>query len=158
VGTNGNISADPLFCDPDENDFRLADISACCEANSPCGELIGASATGCGPLDLIVVVNPEGTGDHPDIQTAIDELWGYINPAGKIVITPQFENADEFTDGLAAIKINSKWGYVNKAGHVVIEPNLDRVYAFQNGVALVRVDNQLKYIDKKGNTVWQFEE
>jgi hypothetical protein len=74
------------------------------------------------------------------------------------VIQPQFENADEFSGGLAAVKVNSQWGYVNKAGHVVIEPKLDRVYSFSSGLALVRAGNQLKYIDIKGNIVWQFEE
>ena len=71
---------------------------------------------------------------------------------------PQFENADEFSEGLAAVKVKNKWGYINSAGQVVVEPNLDRVYTFQNSLALIRIGNQLQYIDKKGNSVWQFED
>jgi predicted outer membrane repeat protein len=51
-GINGNISEDPLFCDPDTDDFRLDDDSPCAAGNHPdgwdCG-LIGASPVGCGP-------------------------------------------------------------------------------------------------------------
>ena len=74
------------------------------------------------------------------------------------MISAQFENADEFSEGFAAVKINGKWGYINKAGHLVIEPKLDRVYSFQHGLALIRVGNQLEYIDKTGKPLWQFEE
>jgi hypothetical protein len=47
-GTNGNISADPLFCDPENGDFRLDRDSPCApEENPDCG-LIGAWPIGCG--------------------------------------------------------------------------------------------------------------
>lgn len=45
-GTEGNFSADPLFCDPQNGDFQLQEDSPC----GPSGEcgLIGAGAVGCG--------------------------------------------------------------------------------------------------------------
>ncbi|MFC1572520.1 right-handed parallel beta-helix repeat-containing protein, partial [Candidatus Eisenbacteria bacterium] len=76
-GTDGgdNISLHPRFCDADSEDLTLADNSPCAPANSPCGELIGAGETGCGPHDLSVIVKPDGTGDYTDIQTAIDAVY-----------------------------------------------------------------------------------
>ncbi|MBD3336096.1 MAG: hypothetical protein GF355_11335 [Candidatus Eisenbacteria bacterium] len=51
VGTNGNISLDPLFCDLENSDFRLHADSPCAPGNHPddydCG-LIGAYDVGCG--------------------------------------------------------------------------------------------------------------
>ncbi|MFC1573204.1 C25 family cysteine peptidase, partial [Candidatus Eisenbacteria bacterium] len=75
-GTDGgdNISAHPRFCDADSPELTLGSNSPCAVANSPCGELIGAGDVGCGDVELIVVVNPEGTGDYVDIQTAIDDV------------------------------------------------------------------------------------
>lgn len=44
---NGNISADPLFCDRDDIDLRLQPDSPCAPDNNDCGELIGAVQVGC---------------------------------------------------------------------------------------------------------------
>ena len=47
-GIRGNISADPLFCAPGEDDFRLQEGSPCApDYNPDCG-LIGAWPVGCG--------------------------------------------------------------------------------------------------------------
>ena len=41
------IIADPMFCNPDEDEFGLYDISPAAPANNPCGELIGAYPVMC---------------------------------------------------------------------------------------------------------------
>lgn len=42
--------------------------------------------------------------------------WGFINANNQVVISPRFEDAKEFKDGRAAVKMNGKWGYINKRG------------------------------------------
>ncbi len=52
IGTNGNISEDPLFCDPAAGNFRLEPTSPCTPHTPPnpeCG-LIGAHPVGCDPM------------------------------------------------------------------------------------------------------------
>jgi hypothetical protein len=46
--SNGNFSADPLFCDTTSGDFHLQSNSPCAPANNSCGELIGALPVACG--------------------------------------------------------------------------------------------------------------
>lgn len=74
LGQSGNISQDPLFCDAALGNFSLQPDSPCRpEANPACG-LIGAFQPGCGAF----TVAPDGTGDFPTIQAAIDAaLDGY---------------------------------------------------------------------------------
>jgi hypothetical protein len=50
-GINGNISKDPLFCDPEEGNFALNSDSPCVPFSPPNPEcdLIGAWPAGCGP-------------------------------------------------------------------------------------------------------------
>jgi predicted outer membrane repeat protein len=46
--SNGNISADPLFCDTASGNFHLRGNSRCAPANNSCGVLIGALPVACG--------------------------------------------------------------------------------------------------------------
>ncbi len=47
LGTNGNFSADPLFCAPSGNDFHLSTLSPCAPSNNDCGLQIGALPVAC---------------------------------------------------------------------------------------------------------------
>jgi serine protease len=51
TGTDGNISLDPLFCNPGGGDYSISQLSPCAPGNSPAGcDLIGAVPVGCGPI------------------------------------------------------------------------------------------------------------
>ena len=90
LGTAGNISADPFFCDPDAGSFKIHTSSPCAPENSQgCGQ-IGAYGIGCTPTFYALL--PDGSGDFPTIQAALDaatfgdviELWsGTYSGAGN---------------------------------------------------------------------------
>jgi hypothetical protein len=42
--------------------------------------------------------------------------WGFINERQEWVIPAKFEDAKEFKNGKAAVKLNGKWGFINKRG------------------------------------------
>lgn len=69
------------------------------------------------------------------------------------VISPQFEEAYSFREGLARIKIDEKYGFINKAGVVVISPYYDDATAFSEGRAAVKTGRKWQFIDKKGNNI-----
>jgi predicted outer membrane repeat protein len=48
AGINGNISADPLFCDFPTGNVTMEECSPCLAANNGCGVNIGSFAGGCG--------------------------------------------------------------------------------------------------------------
>jgi hypothetical protein len=52
TGINGNISADPMFCDAGGADFRLSGASPCLPENNECGVLIGAHGQGCATVGI----------------------------------------------------------------------------------------------------------
>jgi predicted outer membrane repeat protein len=53
LGVNGNIFANPHFCNPAAVDFTIHSVSQCAPANSPAGcGLIGAFPVGCGVADV----------------------------------------------------------------------------------------------------------
>jgi len=74
-GVDGNISEDPLFCDPESGDFSLHVDSPCLPGNHPegpgvCG-LIGAWPVGCPPSEVA---------DDSSIRSAVRLVPGRPNP------------------------------------------------------------------------------
>ena len=80
--------------------------------------------------------------------------WGYIDKAGKIVINPQFDDAFDFSEGLAPVAIGDEWGYIDKGGKFVINPQFDGALVFSEGLAMVGIGDKFGYIDKAGNYIW----
>jgi hypothetical protein len=72
LGINGNISTNPLFCDPDNGDFGLAALSGCLPGNNTCGVLIGAHGQGCD--------TPTGIREGEAVRTPGLFLHNYPNP------------------------------------------------------------------------------
>src|SRR5437016_2105383 len=76
-----------------------------------------------------------------------------VDQAVRIVIKPQFDEADSFSEGLAAVRVGAKFGYVDKQGMIVIKPQFDFAGAFSEGLAGVGIGSKIGYIDKQGNFV-----
>lgn len=81
--------------------------------------------------------------------------WGYIDKRGWIVIKPQFEEAMDFSEGLAAVRIGDKYGYIDTRGKMVIKAQFDEVHGFSQGLARIRIGGKYGYIDRKGKYVWK---
>ena len=69
--------------------------------------------------------------------------WGFANEKGEIVIDYQYEDANSFSDRLAAVKYADEWGYINRYNMMIIEPQYAQAYPFLAGMALV--------VDDRGN-------
>jgi hypothetical protein len=63
--------------------------------------------------------------------------WGYTNPQGKFVISPQFDCAERFSEGLAVVEVEERFGYTDSDGHVVIPPKYFAAGIFKDGFAWV---------------------
>lgn len=82
------------------------------------------------------------------------DQYGFIDKTGKLVIDPQFDDVDRFSEGLAAVEIKENgWGFIDKSGKMVIEPKFDRVHSFSEGLAAVKTKDGWGFIDKSGKMV-----
>ncbi|MBN1555483.1 MAG: WG repeat-containing protein [Phycisphaerae bacterium] len=91
------------------------------------------------------------------VRLSYTGLWGYIDRAGTMVIGAEFDQANDFHEGLAAVLTfpdtgdgGVKWGYIDAEGETVIPPKFDRADDFRRGFAAVWVDDKLGYIDREG--------
>ena len=80
------------------------------------------------------------------------ERYGYIDRSGVIVIPIQWMTAYDFSEGLAALRVDKKhFQFINTAGTVVIKSKkYDSVGRFRNGVCRVVKRGKVKWIDTKG--------
>ena len=61
------------------------------------------------------------------------DLWGYASPDKTIIIKPEYEEANIFSEGFASVKKGGKFGYINKQGKVVIPFKFFTAKPFQFG-------------------------
>ena len=76
TGINGNISENPLFCNPFNGDYSISTSSPCNAPNNSCGELMGAYGPAC-DRPGVWHVYADGSGDAPTIQAAINSSMDY---------------------------------------------------------------------------------
>lgn len=87
------------------------------------------------------------------------EKVGYLNTKGEWSIKPQFDEALDFSEGLAAVNrggkchMGGKWGYIDKDGTLVIPFQYDYAGQFSNGQACVEEAEQWQLIDKRAKAV-----
>lgn len=80
------------------------------------------------------------------------ERYGYIDRSGAIVIPIQWIAAYDFSEGLAALRVDKKhFQFINTAGTVVIKSKkYDSVGRFRNGICRVVKGGKVKWIDTRG--------
>ena len=83
--------------------------------------------------------------------------WGFIDTTGQLIIPTNYNSAYGFTEGVAAIKVDSLWGYIDKNNRWVIEPEFDSCLPYFENRAAVMRDNQWGFIDKTGEVVIPFQ-
>jgi hypothetical protein len=86
--------------------------------------------------------------------------YGYIDRTGKIAIEPQFDQAGNFSEGMAWIydRVKDKYGYIDRTGRIIIEPQFGWVDDFFEGLAVVSTkrppsEGEISFIDKTGKIV-----
>ena len=75
--------------------------------------------------------------------------YGYMDKEGNVVINPQFDYAEGFSEGLASVRIgdreSGKYGYIDKEGKMVINPQFDLAWRFSEGLAKVEIGGKRRY-------------
>ena len=68
-----------------------------------------------GPPDSVKAVDDSETLE----RVRIGDKWGYIDRAGGMVIKPQFDYAQSFSNGLAMVQNEGSWIYIDKNGQYI---------------------------------------
>ncbi len=95
----------------------------------------------------------------------IDDLWGFIDTTGKIVIKPRFLSVSNFCEGKAVARIatksylgglfghNSRTGYIDRNGQFIIKPKFSYCRSFSKNRAVVCKRKRYMVINQEGKSV-----
>ncbi|WP_046367244.1 WG repeat-containing protein [Flavihumibacter petaseus] len=83
--------------------------------------------------------------------------WGYCNNKGVVAIPVQFNEAETFHEGIAAVRTGNKWGFIDTTGKIIIDPKYEKVRLFSEGRCAVSLNNKWGYINRKGEVVVNIE-
>lgn len=79
-------------------------------------------------------------------------VWGYKDEWGNTAIPPLFDSALEFSEGLAAVRLNGCSHFIDAKGRCAINcSGYDSVKSFSGGVAAVRKGGLWGYIGRAGD-------
>lgn len=80
--------------------------------------------------------------------------FGYVNEKDEWIIAPQFDDAEDFSEGLACVVVNDKVGFIRTDGTFLVEPKFEYTIfkgSFRNGVARIKYDNKYGIITNDGS-------
>lgn len=89
-----------------------------------------------------------------------NNLWGYMDPQGRVVIPPQYLHAESFENGIAEITdINNKHGVIDSTGQMVIEPEYDQLYTlrYSDTLFVAKKAGKLGIINSRGKIIAPFQ-
>jgi hypothetical protein len=143
INKTGDFVIHPQF----PEGFGFSEGRARIIAEGPC-KYISVDDT-CGQITGGVTV-PGGGRPTPNMPSC---RLTFIDERGRIITEQRFDQARDFSEGLAAVAIGSQWGYLDPSGKMVIPPQYDLAFSFSDGLAKVKVGNLFGYIDQMGMMV-----
>ncbi len=81
-----------------------------------------------------------------------DGMYGF-KQFGQVVIEPKYQYAFDFSEGVAAVKLNGKYGYIDASGKCVIPYKFEDAKSFSDGLAAVKMNGNYGYISRDGSCV-----
>lgn len=108
---------------------------------------------------LVITTFTSCTSDSDNIKLfpiKAGDKWGYVDNKGQYVINSQFEDAFNFSEGLALFKTNDgKYGFIGEDGKYVVNPIYKDASSFSEGLACVVMENgKPQYIDKSNKILF----
>jgi len=147
--------------------FAMAILIAGCGGNSgghasagvrqASAPFAGATSRPSAPDNVVEVPATWGNGlarfgvRDPDEPGGI--LYGFMDESGKVVIKPQYPEARDFHDGLAAVRLvkDGPWGYIDTLDRLFIRDQFSDAEDFSEEKAAVSKDGKLYgYVDTTG--------
>ena len=79
--------------------------------------------------------------------------FGFIDKSGKQVIDFIYDDASNFTNGIARVKVKNLFGVMNKSGELIVKPIYKTIGNFFEGKAVMNESGKYGFIDTTGKVI-----
>lgn len=84
----------------------------------------------------------------------IDNKYGFLDNSNRTQIPFVYEDAQQFSFGLSAVKQNGKYGFINKLGETIIPFIFEEAGTFnESGITPIKENGKYGYIDMNGKII-----
>lgn len=80
-----------------------------------------------------------------------ENKFGFQDGDGNLLVSPIYESADPFHEGLSKVKLLGKYGFVNKHGNIIIPIIYDYADNFHEEIARVQLGAKYGYVSITGD-------
>jgi|CZKS01.1.fsa_nt_gi hypothetical protein len=93
-------------------------------------------------------VVPKGTKEDSKLPAC---KHTFIDKSGRVITSQRYEDARNFAEGLAPVRVGGFWGYIDEEGKMSILPRFDTAESFADGLAVVSERGMYGFIDHTGS-------
>ena len=83
-------------------------------------------------------------------RVKLNDLFGFIDKTGKLVVPIMYEAARSFHEGMAWVALDGKGGFIDTTGTLVVPLKYEGSRDFHEGLARVTLDGKRGFVDKTG--------
>jgi hypothetical protein len=83
-------------------------------------------------------------------HASYDCRYAFIDKSGTPISELRFDDADDFSEGLAPVRIGRQWGYIDRSGQMSISPRFEAAEPFSEGLAAVSQGGKTGFVDHSG--------
>lgn len=83
-------------------------------------------------------------------QVIENDKYGFRDLNGNVVIKPQFDNAEMFSEGYSAVTVADKWGLIDTKGNYIVKPQYDFLGGVHEGLCSFEQNDRYGFIDTTG--------
>jgi len=82
--------------------------------------------------------------------------FGFMDYDGNIIISPEYEQAADFHEGLALVVKDGKYGFIDKGNKLVVPFLYSSASDFEKGRSVVQFEDKYGMIDRSGKVIFPF--
>ena len=79
--------------------------------------------------------------------------WAFVDEEGKPICDFIYDEARDYSEGRAAVRINDGWGYIDENGNQICELRYDSAGDFQSKLGVVEKEGRKCYLNLNGEEV-----